>query len=55
MTDAECLTRAHQCENRSKIVRDPELRTEWVMLSIEWQFLASQRSQAEPEDELTFE
>ena len=47
MTDVECLLRADECENRSKIVHDRELRTEWAMLSIEWHYLASQLSRRE--------
>jgi len=54
MTDAECLLRANECERRSNIARDAELRTEWAMLCIEWHLLASQLSRRERED-LTFE
>ena len=54
MTDTECLLRARECENRSKVVSDRELSSEWALLSMEWHYLVSQRAQHEPE-QLTFE
>ena len=54
MTDTECLLRARECENRSKVVGDRELSIEWALLSMEWHYLVSQRAQHQPE-QLTFE
>jgi len=55
MTDTECLQHAEACERRANTVVDREIRTEWVMLSIEWHYLASKLSQQKRLDELTFE
>ena len=55
MTDVECLLRAETCESRSKTAVGEEFRTEWAMLSIEWHYLASQLSQQQRFEDLTFE
>ena len=36
-----CRRRADECDVRSKLASDPEVKSEWAALSIEWHLLAS--------------
>ena len=35
-----CLVRAHSCDARAKDTENPAHKSEWVKLSIEWNYIA---------------
>ena len=55
MTEKMCLLRADECERRSQVASDRQLKAEWSQLSIEWHYLASSLRRQEPDDVIVAE